>query len=185
MIYFLFNNLCNENLLWYTYRETMQSQEGEFLKAINEHRGILYKISRMYSDTFEDEKDLEQEIVLQLWQSYKSFNGQSKFSSWMYRVALNTALVFLKKKKRRVETTDLNEAKTKAESPIQERDRLEVFYAACKSLSKVERALVFLYMEGISHKEIAKNLNISPVNARVKLTRTKHKLQEIIKQNKV
>ena len=163
----------------------MNQSESQFLLDVNKNRGILYKISRMYTDTPEDRKDLEQEIILQLWKSYASFNGHSKFSSWMYRVALNTALLYLKKTKRQVETTDLNEAITMAERRVNETDRLALFYDASKYLSKVERAVVFLYMEGLSHKVIAENLDISEGNARVKLTRAKNKLQEIIKKREI
>ena len=75
----------------------MQLSEQEFLKIINKHKGILYKVSRMYFDKLEDQQDLFQEIILQLWKSLNSFKGKSEFSSWMYRVALNTAIVFFKK----------------------------------------------------------------------------------------
>ena len=79
----------------------MKLSEQEFLMQINEHKGILYKVSRMYFDQLEDQQDLFQEIILQLWKSLSSFKGDSQFSSWMYRVALNTAIVFFKKEKRK------------------------------------------------------------------------------------
>jgi len=71
-------------------------KEEAFLHKINNHKGILYKVSRMYFDSPEDQQALFQEIILQLWKSASSFKGNSEFSSWMYRVALNTALVFFK-----------------------------------------------------------------------------------------
>lgn len=79
----------------------MQITEQAFLEAIKKHKGILYKVSRMYFDTLEDQQDLFQEIVLQLWKSIETFSGSSELSSWMYRVALNTAIVFFKKEKRK------------------------------------------------------------------------------------
>lgn len=80
----------------------MQLTEQEFLTAINKHKGILYKVSRMYFDNLEDQEDLFQEIILQLWKSLHTFKGNCAFSSWMYRVALNTAIVFFKKKEKAI-----------------------------------------------------------------------------------
>ena len=161
----------------------MKSSEEEFLSLINQHKGILYKVSRMYFDNIEDQQDLFQEIILQLWTSLDSFKGNSKLSSWMYRVALNTAIVFYKKEKRKLD----NISPVKIE-PIAldvydtEKDlQLVHFYKAVKELNKIEKALIFQFIEGLSGKEIAENLGISEVNVRVKTNRTKIKLQEIIK----
>ena len=161
----------------------MKSSEQEFLSLINQHKGILYKVSRMYFDNLEDQQDLFQEIILQLWTSLDSFKGNSKLSSWMYRVALNTAIVFFKKEKRKLD----NNIPVKIE-PIAldvydtEKDlQLVHFYKAVKELNKIEKALIFQFIEGLSGKEIAENLGISEVNVRVKTNRTKIKLQEIIK----
>lgn len=161
----------------------MKSSEQEFLSLINQHKGILYKVSRMYFDNLEDQQDLFQEIILQLWTSLDSFKGNSKLSSWMYRVALNTAIVFFKKEKRKLD----NISPVKIE-PIAldvydtEKDlQLVHFYKAVKELNKIEKALIFQFIEGLSGKEIAENLGISEVNVRVKTNRTKIKLQEIIK----
>ena len=161
----------------------MKSSEQEFLSLINQHKGILYKVSRMYFDNLEDQQDLFQEIILQLWTSLDSFKGNSKLSSWMYRVALNTAIVFFKKEKRKLD--DIIPVKIE---PIAldvydtEKDlQLVHFYKAVKELNKIEKALIFQFIEGLSGKEIAENLGISEVNVRVKTNRTKIKLQEIIK----
>ena len=81
----------------------MKEKEQEFLKRIESHKGILYKVSKMYMDNHDDQQDLFQEIVCQLWKSYDSFRNESQFSTWMYRVAVNTAIVFLKKEKRKVD----------------------------------------------------------------------------------
>lgn len=161
----------------------MKSSEEEFLSLINQHKGILYKVSRMYFDNLEDQQDLFQEIILQLWTSLDSFKGNSKLSSWMYRVALNTAIVFFKKEKRKLD----NIIPVKIEPialDVYDTDKdlqLVHFYKAVKELNKIEKALIFQFIEGLSGKEIAENLGISEVNVRVKTNRTKIKLQEIIK----
>lgn len=165
----------------------MSSQtETAFLKLVNQHKGILYKASRIYADSLEDREDLQQEILIQLWKSYQTFKGNSVFSTWMYRVAINTAITYLKKEKQRtsnqtdvphhfeVQNEDYNPAKDK---------QLEVFYSAVQELKALEKAIIFYFMEGMSHKEIGENLGLSEVNARVKLNRTKEKIQQIIKKS--
>jgi RNA polymerase sigma factor (sigma-70 family) len=159
----------------------MEKIEQDFLELVNQNRGILHKISKMYTNTYQDKADLEQEMILQLWKSFESFNYQSKFSSWMYRVVLNTAMLHLKKEKKRVTTVEITaDIATSTGTHQIQQDRLQIFYTAAQQLTKVERAIVFLYMEGLSHKEIGENLKITEGNARVKLNRTKNKLQQII-----
>src|SRR5471030_1131358 len=85
----------------------MDTKETQFLQLIGENKGILFKISKIYQDDQEDRDDLLQEMILQLWLVFESFRGESKFSSWMYRVALNTAIVFFKKQKRRPDSEPL------------------------------------------------------------------------------
>lgn len=138
----------------------------------------------MYFDTPEDQQDLFQEIVLQLWKSLSSFRGDSEFSSWMYRVALNTALVFFKKEKRKPDSYQgiLYEPIAPKSETSDKEQQLAHFYQATKALNKVEKALILLFIEGFSGKEISKKLGISEANVRVKTNRTKKKLQEIIKR---
>jgi len=140
------------------------------------------KVSRMYMDTPQDQEDLQQEIIFQLWKSYVRYRGESKFSTWMYRVALNTAITYFKKDKRRPDRSALETGMdVEAEDQEERSTRLAHFYEAVKSLSKIEKALILMYIEGLAHQEIADNLGISHGNARVKLNRTKKKLQAIIK----
>ena len=161
----------------------MKSSEQEFLSLINQHKGILYKVSRMYFDNLEDQQDLFQEIILQLWTSLDSFKGNSKLSSWMYRVALNTAIVFFKKEKRKLDNIIPVKIEPMALDVYDTEKDLQLvhFYKAVKELNRIEKALIFQFIEGLSGKEIAENLGISEVNVRVKTNRTKIKLQEIIK----
>ena len=161
----------------------MKITEQKFLTLINEHKGILYKVSRIYFDKLEDQQDLFQEIILQLWKSLDSFKGNSAFSSWMYRVALNTAIVFFKKEKRKPDKyASLKIEPVSPDSYNNEKDlQLIHFYKAVKELNKIEKALILQVIEGFSGKEIAENLGLSEVNVRVKINRTKMKLQEIIK----
>ncbi|HLV52059.1 MAG TPA: sigma-70 family RNA polymerase sigma factor [Flavobacterium sp.] len=152
---------------------------------MEKHKGILYKISRMYFDHLEDQEDLIQEMTFQLWKSYQNFNGNSLFSTWMYRVCLNTALTFFKKEDKKQDKYEFSENYDSADDDhsAYKEEQLKYFYDAVQELNKVEKALIFLFLEGMSHREIAENLGISEVNARVKLNRTKEKLQTIIKKN--
>ncbi|WP_370635827.1 RNA polymerase sigma factor [Flavobacterium sp. JAS] len=137
----------------------------------------------MYMDNHDDQQDLFQEIICQLWKSYDSFRNESQFSTWMYRVAVNTAIVFLKKEKRKVdkyEITSENIKEDESDSHIKE-SQIDHFYKAVQKLEKIDKAIIFYQLEGFSHKEIGDNLGISEGNARVKLNRAKEKLKEIIK----
>jgi len=161
----------------------LSTKEARFLQQVEAHRGILYKICRIYQDNPADQHDLLQEIMLQLWLSYDSFRGDSQFSTWMYRVAINTAMVFFKKEKSRKQNySDTKEPEVAAEeyNPVKE-SQLDYFYQAVQELNAVEKAIIFFFLQGQSHKEIAANLGLTEGNARVKLNRTKEKLQQIIK----
>lgn len=160
--------------------------EKEFLERINDHKGILYKVAKLYMDSTADQEDLYQEMVCQLWKSYHTFQGNSQFSTWMYRVCLNTAITYFKKDSKVTKITfRLGEAEHQLkseESNWEIEQQLDYLYKAIHELNDIEKALIFLYLEGFSHQEIGGNLGISEGNARVKLNRTKSKLQDIIKR---
>jgi RNA polymerase sigma factor (sigma-70 family) len=148
------------------------------------HKGILYKVCKLYQDREEDRQDLLQEILAQLWVSYDSFRGDSEFSSWMYRVALNTAIIHFKKGQRALQVFTREPYPDLADIPrkvTEQEEQLEIFYRAVQRLNKLEKALIFLYMEGRPGKEIAQILGLSAVGTRVRLNRVKDKLQTIIK----
>ena len=87
----------------------MKTLESEFLEKIENHKGMIFKISKMYVDGKEDREDLFQEIIYQLWKSYQNFEGKSQFSTWLYRVSINTALTFLNKEKKKTDNASLTE----------------------------------------------------------------------------
>ena len=161
----------------------MKNLQQEFLEKIECHKGMIFKVSKMYVDHQEDREDLYQEIVFQLWKSYQNFEGKSQFSTWLYRVSLNTALTFLKSEKRKPDNAFLHENLDVSEESQDDKEvQLQLFYKAVHELNPIEKALIFLFLEDQNHKEISENLGISEVNARVKLNRTKEKLQQIIKK---
>lgn len=163
----------------------MSALEKEFLEKIENHKGVIFKISKMYMDNFDDQKDLFQEITFQVWKAYPSFEGRSAFSTWLYRIALNTAIVFLKSEKKRsfIQNGNLDNFKIKSDDYNEEEEqKLKIMYAAINQLNAIDKALIFYYLEDFSGKEIALQLGISEVNARVKLNRAKDKLKEFIKK---
>ena len=156
----------------------------EFVLLIEKHQGIIYKVSRMYCDKDECRQDLFQDILVQLWQSYSSFNQKSKFSTWMYRVALNTAIAqFRKDKKNNEDTTpDIPVHIVEEESYKEKEDRRELVQNAIRRLNKAEKAIIILYMDDYSYEEISEIAGISMSNVGVKISRIKIKLQKILKE---
>lgn len=163
----------------------MTSKQKEFLAAIEPHKGIIYKISKVYFDDLDDQEDLRQEILFQLWNSVDSFRNQSQFSTWMYRVALNTAILYFKKEKKETQKiTEYNKWQEKFIDEVDNSDeKLKLLYQSFQHLDKIEKAIIFMYLEDKSQKEIAQSLGISEVNTRVKLHRTKEKIKSIIFKN--
>ncbi|UOE42304.1 RNA polymerase sigma factor [Chryseobacterium suipulveris] len=161
----------------------MAALEKEFLQKIEKHKGVIFKISKMYMDNFDDQKDLFQEIIFQAWKAFPSFEGRSAFSTWLYRVALNTAIIFLKSEKKRsfIQNSEVGDFRIKNEDyNDEEEQKLKIMYDAIHRLNAIDKALIFYYLENYSGKEMAEQLGISEVNARVKLNRAKEKLKLLI-----
>lgn len=160
----------------------MSNREQEFAQLIKEHQGLIIKVSRLYTHTAEDEEDLFQEIVLQLWRSYGNFRGQSKISTWMYRVALNTAITLFRKKTRSPQTDEIQEFHYRdfVEDDGEKNQQIALLYKVIRMLPKVERAIVMMYLDDLPYRDIAENLGITEVNARVKMNRLKKTLKELM-----
>ena len=157
--------------------------EHRFVTQLEQNQNIVHKICRLYTYNRDAHNDLFQEITIQLWRAFPKFRGDAKFSTWMYRVALNTAITLYRKSKRRIQTQDYEGVsfKIKAEEyddTIEE--QLKLMYSAVKQLNDIDKALVFLYLEDKSYREISKTLGITEVNARVKMNRAKEKLRNIL-----
>ncbi|QIY83150.1 sigma-70 family RNA polymerase sigma factor [Chryseobacterium sp. NEB161] len=165
----------------------MDSPEKEFLDKIDKHKGIIFKISKMYMDNRDDQNDLFQEIVYQVWKSFASFEGKSEFSTWLYRIALNTAIIFLKSEKSRnfIQNDDVSLYKIKEyEYNHDDEQNLKVMYKSIQQLNPIDKALIFYYLEDFSGREMAEQMGISEGNARVKLNRAKEKLKDLIKDKR-
>lgn len=157
---------------------------NEFLSLINQHQNIIHKVCSIYMHDTADKEDLFQEITLQAWNAYKSFRGDAKFSTWLYRVALNTAISFYRKEKRKPvfeSTYDFPEQAAEEKSEIEE--QMQAMYYAIGALSKIDKALVMLYLEDYSYDEIGNMLGITANNVAVKMNRIKTKLKEESKKH--
>lgn len=157
--------------------------EDKFLKDFENNQNIVHKVCRIYTTNQNAHNDLFQEVAIQLWKNYPKFRGDSKFSTWMYRVALNTAISLYRKSTRRIKTQDIDNVSFKIESTEYDDTQdvqLQSLYSAIRTLSDIDRALIFLYLEDKSYREISSALGISEVNARVKMNRAKEKLKNIL-----
>ena len=162
----------------------MSSKEKEFSQLIKDNQGLIIKVSRLYTNTSEDEEDLFQEIVLQLWRSYDTFKGDSKISTWMYRVALNTAITLFRKKTKSPKTDELLDFHYKdfLEDDDEQQQKISLLYKVIKMLPNVERAIVMMYLDDLPYRDIAENLGITEVNARVKMNRLKKTLKQLMEK---
>lgn len=155
--------------------------DSEFVTILNNHRGLIFKVCNMYCSDHEDRKDLFQEIVLQIWKSLGSFRHESALTTWMYRIALNTAITHLRKEKRSVspvsltgiEIPDIYDDDEKEESLLQ-------LSAAIEQLNKVDKSIILLYLEEKSYEEISEITGLSKTNVGVKLNRIKAKLSTVL-----
>jgi RNA polymerase sigma factor (sigma-70 family) len=154
-------------------------REEVFTDLIREHQALLYKVTSIYTDNKEDQEDLFQEVVFQLWKYFDSFRNDAKITTWMYRVAMNTSITFIKKKKRRpdsvlVADVFINQSDTK-DDVFEE--RLQMLYQQLTHLNTLEKGLIFLLLEGKSYKEIAQITGLSDSNVGTRISRVKKKLK--------
>lgn len=160
-----------------------ESSEEQFVKLLQENQNIVHKICRLYTHDQDSHNDLFQEITIQLWKAYPNFRGDSKFTTWAYRVGLNTAITLYRKKKKTINTIEFDTTfhKVKQEDyNFEEEEQIKLLYSAIGELNDIEKALVFLYLEDKDYSEISETLGITEVNARVKMNRLKGKLKKIL-----
>ncbi len=157
--------------------------EHKFISEFQKNQNIVHKVCRIYTNNQEAHNDLFQEITIQLWKAYPKFRGDSKLSTWMYRIGLNTAITLFRKSKRSIKTQDFESVLYKIESSDYddtEEEQLKLMYKAIHQLSDIDKGIIFLYLEEKNYKEISATLGISEVNARVKMNRIKTRLKKIL-----
>ena len=161
----------------------MAKPETTFLEQVNEQQGILHKVCRIYRDTDQDREDLFQDMLYQLWKSWPSFQGRSKLSTWIYRIALSTAVARYRKRSLPIETgvnalAVLEQVAAKpAPQPSESLIRLR---AAIQLLTPIEKAVITLYLDEHSYREMSEILGITENCIGVKINRIKTKLKKLL-----
>ena len=154
--------------------------EKEFLQIITENQGIIHKVCSIYCDSEEDRRDLFQEILVQLWKSFPSFRSESKFSTWMYRVALNTAITSFKKDKRQPDKSGIPYENLHLADELydtEKEDQIKMLNKAVSHLTGIEKSIILLFLEDKKYEEIAEITGITQNYVRVKMNRIKKKLK--------
>ncbi|WP_421762818.1 RNA polymerase sigma factor [Ekhidna sp.] len=154
--------------------------EDFFKSYVEENMPLIMHICRAYARNEESLKDLIQEVSLQLWRSYTSFQGKSQLSTWVYRVTLNVCMSHSKRMKRKVETVPLETRIDSIDENDSDKEQIDKLYEGIKQLKESDRAIILLYLEDKSYKEMSEILGITVTNVGVKVNRLKEKLKEII-----
>jgi len=150
--------------------------EKDFMDMIKLNERIIYKVISFYADTNQYSEDLYQDIILNLWKAFPSFRGDSKVSTWMYRIALNTCLTFSKKNKRSLHYVDLPIDIAQVNDNSEE---IRELYKLISKLGEIERALILLYLDEKPYKEISEITGLTVTNVATKLGRIKEKLKQM------
>lgn len=155
-------------------------REDEFIQLIQENQGLIYKIATIYTRDRVEQEDLCQEIVYQTWKSFDQFKKASKPSTWLYRVGMNTAISNLNRSKKQVTAVPMDglELNLMDEVDSQKEEQIKLMYTGIRKLGLLDRGIVFLYLEGKNHEEIAEIVGISVSNVGTRLSRIKEKLRK-------
>lgn len=154
-----------------------REQQKIFKSWLDQHKGLLFKVLRAYAYTQEDQEDLFQEITAQVWRSIPNFRAESAVSTWLYRIALNIAISWSTKERKKVESQSYDGIEhliSEVESSVD--DRLEWLYEEIKKMNEVDRSLTLLFLDGFSYKEMSDMLGITESNIGVKIHRIKKEL---------
>lgn len=160
----------------------MEEKEKIFLSVLEGHKGIIYKVANTYCFDKDDKDDLIQEITLQIWLSLGNYNGIYKWSTWIYRIALNTSISFYRKNKNRKGKTEILSPIIEVQHEIEEHSKDDDFLLLnqfIRQLKEIDKALILLHLEGLSTKEIAEIIDTTQTNVTTKISRIK----KILKQN--
>ncbi len=160
--------------------------EKQFEALIRENELLIHRVCKMYAFAEDDRQDLFQDIVIQLWRAFPKFEARSKFSTWLYRIALNVAITSLRRQKNFIDSYEPSQLPQYIDDPANgeaEEERLNQLYKTIEQLNKVEKAIVMLYMEEKTYQEMEEILGINQGNLRVKMNRIKEKIRQLTKNN--
>jgi RNA polymerase sigma-70 factor (ECF subfamily) len=158
-------------------------KEQEFIKGIDNCKGLILKLIGLYAYSFSDRNDIYQEILFNAWRGIKSFQDKSKFSTWLYQVALNTIFTYNRTSKKTMgKISEIEDLIVPVAPQVEKREDIQRLYQAIRKLSEIDRIIITLNLEGYENPEIADILGISPNYVGVKLHRIKNQLQTFLKQ---
>lgn len=158
----------------------MELQKRNFLRIVESNQGIIKSLCNAYYMNYEDRKDVFQDIILQLWKSFDTFRGESKVSTWIYSVSLNTILAKVRKEKNKITAESISCSELALSNAMAD-DDTELLYLVLQSLKGLDKAIVILYLEGYKNKEISQILKLTPTNVSTRLSRVKAELKVKIK----
>jgi RNA polymerase sigma-70 factor (ECF subfamily) len=161
----------------------LEIEESGFVDLVDQHQGLIHKVCILYETEQDAREDLFQEIVLQLWKSFPNFRGDSKITTWMYRIALNTAISALRKYKKKPFTEDIKEyhlnIMEQHENDAQ-KENLQKLQWAIRQLPEIERGMIMMALDEIPYEEIAETIGITQNNVRVRMNRIREKLRNLM-----
>jgi RNA polymerase sigma-70 factor (ECF subfamily) len=160
--------------------------KGKFTELLYENQGIIYKICNLYFGDRLEKEDYHQELIIQLWKAFPTFNNTAKFSTWMYRVCINAAIDIKRKEKKQLKYVKLSEVKSQSMSRNDDAicTNQEKLFEAISRLSDVDRAIITLYLEEYSYKEISKMIGISESYTGDKINRIKLEIQKLFENGR-
>jgi len=162
----------------------MEDQKKQFVHLIEQNKALVYKFCYMYANETETPDDLFQEVVINLWKGYPDFRGESKIQTWIYRIALNTCITFLRKSGKRPKTQALTDEQL--EYPESgDMTAIKELYSLINRLNAFEKAIILLYLEERSYDEIAQIVGITKSNVGVRINRIKEKLSQMTNNQKI
>ncbi len=159
---------------------TTKPNKKAFSELIEQHQAIIHKVTMVYANGRADREDLFQEICLQLWKSYPNFREEAQFSTWMFRVAINTAISNIRKEKRMLPFEPLRDTDRIPEDGMEDKEKVKLLYRSIAKLNRIDKAIILLWLEEKNYKEIASIMGTSEKNVSVKLVRIKRKLEELV-----
>ncbi len=160
------------------------------VQKIQEYQPLIRKVTLMYSQNSDEADDMFQEICIQLWKAYPQFKGESKFSTWLYRVAINTAISWIRKeKKHRHNDNEIEKWYGLNDDSAfyiknEQNEQIQAMYRAINQLNDIDRTLVLLYLEDVAYNEISEIMGLTVSNIKVKMNRLKKRLKILIENDK-
>jgi RNA polymerase sigma-70 factor, ECF subfamily len=154
----------------------LELQKRNFIQVIESNQGIIKSLCNAYYVSHEDQKDVFQDIILQLWKSFESFRGESKISTWIYKVSLNTILTKVRNEKKKIVAESIGSTELSFSNAMAD-DDMELLHLVIQSLKDLDKAIVILYLEGYKNKEISQILNLTTTNVSTRLNRVKAELK--------